>query len=254
VEEIRPLDDPTISFYPVDSMVMDAVYWSGIQGYEGKVSDVWISLCRRSHSILEIGGNIGLFTVIGARVAKGAYTVVEPVPEIAAILRDNLRRNELGRVEVLEVAAVPDTLSRKVTLNIPDEGRSAPVGAHLTEGSEVAHRTSARVLTVDGVPFRSLIQARDLIKIDAEGIEFGLLSAAREYLVANRPSLVIEVLPESMLLSRFLVEIPYEVGYRFYVIPEYGSDQIVSVDPREFSAEMPLRYKSKDVVLTTVAL
>ena len=92
VPEIRPFDDSTVSFRSVDSMVMDAVYWFGIQGYKGKVADVWISLCENSRSILEIGGNVGLFTVIGARATRGTYTVVEPVPEVTAILRDNLRQ------------------------------------------------------------------------------------------------------------------------------------------------------------------
>ena len=65
---IRPLDRPDLSFASVDSMVMDAIYWFGVQGYEGKVADVWIDACRRSQSVLEIGGNVGLFTVIGGKV------------------------------------------------------------------------------------------------------------------------------------------------------------------------------------------
>ena len=85
--EIRPLDAPTLSFESVDSMVMDAVFWFGVRGYEGIVARVWTALCHQSHSILEIGGNVGLFTVIGAQAAQGAYTVVEPVPVVAATLR-----------------------------------------------------------------------------------------------------------------------------------------------------------------------
>jgi hypothetical protein len=38
--EIRPIDEPGLSFDAVDSMVMDAVYWTGVRGYEGTVAGV----------------------------------------------------------------------------------------------------------------------------------------------------------------------------------------------------------------------
>jgi hypothetical protein len=124
--EIRPLDAPPFVFRSVDSMVVDAVYWFGVKGYEGRVADVWAALCRRACAVLEIGGNVGLFTVIGAHASDGPYTVVEPVPAIARVLRDNLARNGVSRVEVLQAAAIPGTERVEVTLSIPNKGRGAP--------------------------------------------------------------------------------------------------------------------------------
>ena len=253
---IAPIDGHGITFAASDSMVMDAVYWLGIQGYEGRVAEVWTALCRRAHAILEIGGNVGLFTVIGARVRppSGRYTVVEPVPAVAALLRENLRRNGLTDVEMLQCAAIPDAAARPVRLNIPDEGRAAPVGAHLTEGSEVADRASDRVITVEGRPFLDLVEGRDLIKIDAEGIEAALLLSARSLIAAGRPTLLIEVLPEATQLATVIAELAAECGYIVSVIPEWGSSTIVTVAAADFTAALQATLNSKDVLLSVTPL
>lgn len=249
--EIRPLDAADVSFEPVDSQVMDAVFWFGVQGYEGRVADVWTTLCRGARSVLEIGGNVGLFTVLGGRVTAGKYTVLEPVPGVAAILAANLRRNHLeGRVTLLRAAAVPASTAGTVALNVPDEQRAAPVGAHLMDQGEVSGRGTQQILTVPGLPFRDLVAGCDVIKIDAEGIEADLLESARDLILERRPALLIEVLPESRRLGQLLSELAREGRYTLSVVPEYGSDRIVVVAPNTFSSDLPARYNSKDILLS----
>jgi FkbM family methyltransferase len=248
--EIRPLDAPHLAFAATDSMVVDTIYWLGVRGYEGKVADVWVELCRASAAVLEIGGNVGLFTVLGRRASQGTYTVVEPVPSVAAVLGDNLARNGLDTVEVLEAAAIPGDVARGVMLSIPDEGRTAPVGAHLLEGVEVSGRHMLNQITVRGLPAAQLMAGRDLIKIDAEGIEAMLLQSAWAILVAQRPTLMIEVLPEADALGRAIAALAQEAKYTIAVIPEYGREDIVVVAPEDFNAQLPQRYNSKDVVLS----
>jgi FkbM family methyltransferase len=254
LDEIRPLDRPDLSFEPVDSMVMDAVYWLGIQGYEGVLADVWARLCAEACNILEIGGNVGLYSVIGGKAARDVYTVVEPVPEVATILRANLRRNGLDRVEMIEAAAIPENEICDVCLNLPDEGRLAPVGAHLIRGVEIDDRNTLRQIQVKGLPFGGLAQGRDLIKIDAEGVEDALLAAAMHCIERNRPTLVIEVLPEAERLAQTIASIARRFDYAITVVPAYGSNALQSVRPDEFSSTTPVKFNSKDVVLSQGAL
>lgn len=250
LDNIVPLDRPEISFEASDSMVMRTVYWFGVQGYEGTLPDVWANLCAQSKSVLEVGGNVGLYAVIGARVARGIYTVVEPVPEVAGVLRANLARNGLQSVEVLQAAVIPGSERSSVELNIPDEGSANPVGAHLVAGSEVRGRSSQRVVKVDGLPFRKLLQGRDLVKIDAEGLEYALLAEAQEELRQHRPILIVEVLPESVQLAALLSKIAREIGYLIHVVPAYGLEAIVTIAHEEFDANVPRRHRSKDVILS----
>jgi len=254
VGEIRPLDAPELRFKPVDSMVLDAVYWFGVQGYEGRVADVWVGLAGRARSVLEVGGNIGLFSVLGGRACHGSYTVVEPVPHVAAVLRENLTLNGCGSVELLEAAAVPGAEETEVMLNVPDEGRGAPVGSFVTGASEIDNRSPGRSLAVRGIPFRTLISGRDLVKIDAEGLEADLLDSARDLILAERPTLMIEVLPSAPRLATLLAELATTAGYEIHVLPEWGTDRIVTVPASTFTAALPGRYNSKDVVLSTSAL
>jgi FkbM family methyltransferase len=248
--EIRPIDCPDISFGVVNSWVLNDVYWFGVQGYEGIVAEVWARLCRDATGVLEIGGNVGLYSVIGGRVARGRYTVVEPLPEVAAMLRSNLRRNEVGRVQVLEGAAIPEAAARRVRLTVPDEGAAAPTGAYLASSSEIAPRRSIREVETEGFPFSELVRDRDLIKIDAEGIEHALLLSAMPILLANRPTIIVEVLPDSTKLAAVISELAAKAGYAISILPEYGDDTIIPVPVEDFTAALPQRFHSKDVMLT----
>ena len=250
VTAIRPLDATQLSFAPTDSMVMEAVYWFGMRGYEGIVSEVWRNLCSRSTSVLEIGANVGFFSVLGAHERPKHYTAVEPLPNIAGILRANLHRNNLDFVEVLEGAAVPSGATGDVQISVPDEGHEAPVGSHLVSGVELAQRSQMKVLNVRAYPVIPLMVGRDLVKIDAEGIEGQLLLAARDSILKDKPTLLIEVLPEAETLGAILSEIATSAGYNIYIIPEYGSDKLVPMTPQVFSSKTPQRFNSKDVVLS----
>ena len=250
VSVVRPLDAVHLSFAPTDSMVMAAVYWFGVRGYEGIMSEVWKSLCSNSTSVLEIGANIGFFSVLGANERPRHYTAVEPLPNVAEILRANLRQNGLDFVEVFEGAVVPASGTGSVQISVPDEGHAAPVGSHLLNGVELGNRSQLKVLTVRALPITSLIEGRDLVKIDAEGIEAQLLLAARDSILKNKPTLVIEVLPEAENLGVTLSEIAMSAGYNIFVVPEFGSDKLVPVMPQEFSSKTPQQFNSKDVVLS----
>lgn len=254
VKEIRPLDMPELRFAPSDSMVMESVYWYGACGYEGILGEVWKALCARSNSILEIGGNVGLFTVIGGMRCSGRYTVVEPLPSVAAMLRENLRRNRIQNVEVLGAAAVPSGEPSMVEISIPDERREMPVGAHLLADVEISGRSESSVLHVQGLPIRSLIEGRDLVKIDAEGIEARLIGAAEDIIARDKPTIVVEVLPEAVKLGEKLRMLAQQYGYRLTVVPAYGSDEPVEILPEDFSSKIVQRHRSKDVVLSQFSI
>jgi FkbM family methyltransferase len=252
VPEIRPMDIREISFLPSDSMVMEAVYWFGTGGYEGRMADTWMALCRNARAILEVGGNVGLFTTIGARSGTARYTVVEPVPAVARILRANLERNGVSHVELVEAAAVAGDADPMVELNIPDAHRGAPVGAFVT-GAEGAPTATVPPISVAAVSFPRLANGCDLIKIDAEGIEADLLGSARELLIAQRTRLIVEVLPGSVRLAQLLRDMASQSGQRLFVIPAWGSDALIEIAPADFGADVPDRHHSKDVLLADAA-
>lgn len=98
VLDVHPLDRPDLSFEAADSMVTDAVFWSGVQGYKGCVAAIWQNLCQQSRNVLEIGANVGIFTVVGAKATTGRCTAVESISMNEALLRRNLARNGISVV------------------------------------------------------------------------------------------------------------------------------------------------------------
>ena len=252
--EIRPLDRRDITFEPSDSMVVDAIFWFGVQGYEGILAKLWADLCSKATSVLEVGGNIGFYSVIGGKAAKGSYTVVEPVPEVAMTLRANLRRNGLSAVEVLEAAATTEADAHDACLSLPNEGRAMLVGAHLRGEVEISKRSISRTIMVKGLPIAHLIKGRDLIKIDAEGSEHALLAAALPDIGQHKPTIVVEVLPESEKLAALIADMAARNGYTINIVPAYGDDTIKTVSSSDFSASLPAQFNSKDIVLSCAPL
>ena len=191
------------------------LWWWGEAGYEHGEAGTWRSLCAEAHDVLEVGANIGYYTVVGARATAGSYTAVEANPEAAAVVRRNLALNGVEHVDVVEAAVVGAGAPATLELAFPDqESHSvAPLGSFLRVGTEsVDDRAASRSVTVPTVPAPSLFAGRDLVKLDIEGSEAAVLEAAREEIRQSRPILLLEVLHRTPRL-RALIAALLEDGY-----------------------------------------
>lgn len=135
--------------------------------------------------VVDVGANVGFHTVVAARAVspRGHVYAVEPVPWTVAVLQANVWRHGCGDVvTVLPVAA--GAAADEMELAIPAEGRSGTELAPLGSGG-------ARVRLE---PLDELVPAGavDLLKIDVEGAELGVLAGA-ERLLEESPRLVVVV-------------------------------------------------------------
>ncbi len=213
-------DNPTLSFVNADSLVLRQLYWLGEQGWEPELVPWWRYFCRRASAVLEIGANVGYYAVQGGKVAPHArYIAVEPHPASVAICRANLALNQIQSVEVIPAAAVADSAQTSVTLVVPWEQLATPTVAFVPSDSELPAAMARRATTaleVPAVDVRSLLPGVELLKIDAEGQEHALLAASKEHLYACRPTIFVEMLPESPRLRSLLVRLCRDLGYRCY--------------------------------------
>jgi hypothetical protein len=74
VSTFRLVDDPDLRFVAAESLVLAQLYWYGAQGWEPELLPWWRAFCRRADSVLELGANVGYFTVQAARAAPGPTT------------------------------------------------------------------------------------------------------------------------------------------------------------------------------------
>lgn len=250
------LDRPEISFLNADSMVLQRLYWFGERGYEPGLVAWWRYFCRFSEHILELGANVGYYTVQGARAAPdSAYVAVEPHPKAARICAANLGLNGLSHVSLIEAAAVATPTSAPLRLTVPRRDHfGVPTGSFLPGPTEIAGRKAKVALTaidVPAVPFTSLLTGVDLLKLDVEGQEYELLQAGRDQLVEQRPTIFLEVLGHTPRLRTLVAGLCSATGYSCYV-PTPGGLVPLPASAIQ-SVALKQEYGTRDVILTTRA-
>jgi len=173
----------------------------GALEYEPEVFAFLDARVRDYDAIVEIGANVGVFTLYFAEQlrragAGGRVYSFEPSEQAGRRLRHNLDLNGISNVSVFHAAV----------------GQRAGFGwffeprGHLTNGSllsSFAGKFSADVrkapcLTMAAGQLAELLAShrRILIKIDVEGYEAPLLEALAPVIQAMSPDILLEVLPE----------------------------------------------------------
>ena len=245
------VDRPELTFVTAQSLVLEQLYWLGEEGWEPEVLPWWRRACARSGVIVELGANVGYFTVQGALAAPQArYTAVEPHPASVAICRSNLALNGVTNVDVVAAAAVSDPMVDWVQILVPASQLAAPTVAFIGGGGELpADMRRGRVEAVDvaAVDVRSLVRGADLLKLDVEGQEHALLAAARDELLASRPTLFVELLAGTPALRAVLRDLCHGAGYRCYAptktrLVGISSDRIATVN-------VQAEFATNDVIL-----
>ncbi len=168
-------------------------------GMDGRRADIAVGLfefeemafvlhaLREEELFVDVGANIGIYTVLAAG-GRGAFCLsLEPVPDTFRQLRANLQKNNLeGRVDALNkgVGAASDTL--RFTLS---EGANNHVCADGTDEQTV----SVPVEPVDSL-LDDFSSSPTILKIDVEGWEGAVLQGAEETLCQGAPlALIVEL-------------------------------------------------------------
>jgi FkbM family methyltransferase len=245
-------DNRELVFVNAQSLVLHQLYWFGEQGWEPQLLPWWRRFCRRSSAILELGANVGYFTVQGAKAGPHArYVAVEPYPASAGVCRANLELNKVESVELITAAAVAHAELPAVELHVPWDQLATPTVAFVGTDSELPERMGRRVrqaISVSAVDVRSLLHGVDLFKLDVEGQEHALLAASREHLRTRKPTVFVEVLPGTARLRHLIVDLCRDDGFHCYV-PR--ADSLVRLEiPDILGASLLDRYGCQDVILS----
>lgn len=164
---------------------------------------------KTARSVVDIGANVGLYSLYAVAYGPPDMRVlaVEPNRPLVDQLVVNVEANALP-IDVVR-AAVSDQLG-EVELHV---GRSDLVSsleaAHVDRYGGAAHVERVPAVTLDGLlAERGVVP--DLVKIDVEGHELGVLAGAGETLQQARPVVFIEATPETAGAVR---DVMLEHGY-----------------------------------------
>ncbi len=138
----------------------------------------------------DLGANLGVFTLLAARLVgpQGKVVAFEPEPDVADRLRRALERNSLSNVTVVEAAvwSKSDSAVFQRSVGSPDQG----VG-RVANGLSGERCIVVQTLSLDD--FARNAPTPNVIKCDVEGAEVEVFAGARALLSQHRPTVICEV-------------------------------------------------------------
>lgn len=144
------------------------------------------ALLKPGDTLVDVGANLGYFTLVGAALvgAGGRVVALEPDPRMAAELEENVRRNRLAQVHTIRAAA----FDRRGTATLAGYDEDAGNWGVSRLQSAPASLTT---FTVECAPLDDLldemgIEDVPLVKIDVEGAEQAVLRGMRAGLARGR--------------------------------------------------------------------
>jgi FkbM family methyltransferase len=138
------------------------------------------SLCTPGSVAIDVGANVGLFTVAFAQAVgdSGRVVAIEPYPPSVNDLTENLRRNGLANVIVIPMAVGPIHGSGRLVIS--DDPALVRVEQTSDEDLE-----GVPVTTLDEIWNDLARPTVSVLKIDVEGSEIGVLRGATALLAAG---------------------------------------------------------------------
>jgi FkbM family methyltransferase len=176
---------------------------------------------RRGSTVVDVGAHVGYYTLLSSRAVgwRGRVIAVEPDPTNAALLRENIRRNRLRNVTVIEAAAWRETTRLHL--------RRDPVNSGDNRVVRGAGGCDVPALALDETLVRLQVSA---VKIDAQGTDHLALEGMRQTLKRCRSVVFTEFWPEA--IREFgddpaaVIDGYRQLGFRITMIgfePDFGS-------------------------------
>lgn len=180
-------------------LIESDLFWNGIEGSTERSSlEAWIKLCREAHTILDVGANTGMFSLVAKCINPGADVYAfDPIPRNYEKLVENCH---LNRYDVhCECMALGKYDGEGVMYDTPFECvYSVALDKKLDWVESGTIEIRVQVNRLDSYAAAKKLSEIDVMKIDVETGEPDVLSGMGELLKKNKPSMLIEVLNDEV--------------------------------------------------------
>ena len=185
--------------------------------YEPHVTDVFKKHLKPGMKVLDIGANIGYFSILAAKLVgdTGQVFAIEPNMENCKLLQASKDLNKLDQLLILQFAAGHTT--GLLTLNTSYSNGTTSTLSNNVDVLMASKTVSA--IKLDNL--REFDAGIDFIKIDVEGAEYSALFGAKELISKFKPIIVSEFSPTAMpsisgvdgaTYLNFLCSLGYEIS------------------------------------------
>lgn len=202
-------------------------------GYEEDVSAEVRRLLGRGQTFVDVGANIGWFSLLAAALVgpEGRVVAVEPNPANVTLLRQSAKENGFDNIDVIGVALAEK--AGAVALETDgSNGRIIPIDGPPAQPVEASFVVASYPL--DTILAQAGVGRVDLMKIDVEGAEPLVLRGGAATLARDRPVLITEFYPLALECSPWGSPEGYlaslrQLGYELSVIGTDGPGDDASI-------------------------
>lgn len=173
------------------------LFWQGFQEADESAVELFKRLLPSDGVFVDIGANIGSFTLVGAKYSPSGYThAFEPSDFHRQRLSHNIELNGFHNITVNSVGLSDQ--SGEATLHIPiSQGGMTNTGAaslYIEEvSSDLLKPEKVQLIRLDDYIEQQSIQRLDLIKIDVEGAELPALRGGHKTIARFQPLVIMEM-------------------------------------------------------------
>lgn len=177
--------------------IENELFWRGLFSYEGATMRAWLALAKRARTIVDVGANTGLFSLTARCVnSKAVIHSFEPIREFCSTLA---RNNELNWADIVIHCSALSNEAGLLPMFMPEEFAGNLYSSSLSKDHYLKHQQSTprisevRVEVFDELAHRFGIEDVDLVKVDAEGLDYKVLMGMEQTLVRDTPDVLIEI-------------------------------------------------------------
>ncbi len=203
---------------PIEQWGGRSLYFFG--DIDQKITWLCRQIIRQGDTVLDIGANIGLISIISRKIVgnMGQVHAFEPQPLLADIMRQSLEKNNYLDVKVHNIALGNKKEYKELFIPSKSFAEASLTRIHHPKGNNTS------VLVENATEYLTHLELPPirLVKIDVEGYESEVIEGASNFFENHRPdSILFELNDYNIPFCKQPVVIKLsELGYQFFDIPK----------------------------------
>lgn len=158
-----------------------------VGAHEYEITEFFLNNLRESYNFLDVGANIGYYTLIAAkRLNRGQVIAIEPSEINFCALEKNIKLNNLTNILVIRKIAWRES-GQELAMRIQNPFNLGSIKV----AGDGAIECRARTISIDDLVRKLRLRRADVVKIDVEGAEYEVLLGMRNCLREYRPKYIV---------------------------------------------------------------
>ena len=173
------------------------LFWKGLLGqWERKSLEIWISLCKSSEVVLDVGANTGVYSLVARTMNKEAKVLAfDPVRRVFEKLKAN---NDLNHYDIsCNLMGVSDHVGEAVFFDTESDHTYTVTLNKDMSADKNYHPVSVEIATIDNIIEKNGLDRINLIKIDVETHEPEVIRGFSK-IEKYQPIILIEILSDEI--------------------------------------------------------